>query len=45
MRAGHGLDNLRARLAARFGAGASLEVGRRDGGTRVTVALPRAGLA
>jgi two-component system, LytTR family, sensor histidine kinase AlgZ len=44
MRAGHGLDNLRARLAARFGAGASLEVGRRDGGTRVTVALPRAGL-
>src|SRR5205823_13797135 len=40
MRAGHGLDNLRARLAARFGAGASLEVGRRDGGTRVTVALP-----
>src|SRR5207302_1574771 len=28
MRAGHGLDNLRARLAARFGAGASLEVGR-----------------
>src|SRR5436190_520580 len=45
MRAGHGLDNLRARLAARFGAGASLEVGRRDGGTRVTVALPRARLA
>jgi len=45
MRAGHGLDNLRARLAARFGAGARLEVGRRDGGTRVTVAVPRAGLA
>src|SRR3989442_1255988 len=45
MRAGHGLDNLRGRLAARFGADASLEIGRRDGGTLVTVALPRAGLS
>src|SRR2546425_403656 len=45
MRAGHGLDNLRGRLAARFGTDASLEIGRRDGGTLVTVALPRAGLS
>jgi len=45
IRAGHGLDNLRGRLAARFGADASLEIGRRDGGTLVTVALPRAGLS
>jgi hypothetical protein len=43
LRAGHGLDNLRARLAARFGAGASLGIGRRDDGTLVTVSLPRAG--
>jgi len=43
LRAGHGLDNLRDRLAARFGADASLEIGRRDGGTLVTVALPRPG--
>jgi len=43
IRPGHGLDNLRARLAARFGAAAALEVGRRDGGTLVTVALPRPG--
>src|SRR6267143_1751276 len=35
MRPGHGLDNLRARLAARFGAAAALEVGRRDGGALV----------
>src|SRR5205823_913254 len=40
MRAGHGLDNLRARLAARFGAGASLEVGRRDGGFQVVERIP-----
>jgi LytS/YehU family sensor histidine kinase len=40
---GHGLDNLRGRLAARFGADASLEVGRRDGGMRVTLTLPRPG--
>ncbi len=42
MRPGHGLDNLRGRLAARFGADAALEVARRDGGTLVTVSLPRA---
>jgi sensor histidine kinase YesM len=40
MRAGHGLDNLRARLAARYGGDASLEIGRHDGGTLVTVVLP-----
>jgi len=44
LRAGHGLDNLRGRLAARFGADASLAIGRRDGGTLVTPALPRAGM-
>jgi two-component system, LytTR family, sensor histidine kinase AlgZ len=44
MRPGHGLDNLRGRLAARFGDRASLEVGRRDGGTVVTVSLPRAAM-
>ena len=43
-RPGHGLDNLRDRLAARFGAQASLEIGRRDGGTTVTVSLPRAAM-
>jgi len=42
MRPGHGLDTLRARLAARFGADASLCVARQDGGTLVTVLLPRA---
>jgi signal transduction histidine kinase len=41
MRAGHGLDNLRGRLAARFGADATLEIGRRDGGALVTMSLPR----
>jgi two-component system, LytTR family, sensor histidine kinase AlgZ len=39
---GHGLETLQGRLAARFGPAASLTVGRRDGGTVVTVALPRA---
>lgn len=42
IRPGHGLDNLRGRLAARFGADASVEITRRDGGTVVTVALPSA---
>ena len=41
MRAGHGLDNLRDRLAARFGPGARIDVGRQDDGTLVTVTLPR----
>src|SRR5262249_27417093 len=44
MRPGHGLDTLRARLAARFGADASLSVARRDGGMLVTVTLPHAGI-
>ena len=44
MRPGRGLDTLRARLAARFGADASLSVTRRDGGTLVTVTLPHAGI-
>ena len=38
---GHGLDNLKGRLAARFGAAAALTIARHDGGTLVTVALPR----
>ncbi|HEV8586718.1 MAG TPA: histidine kinase [Methylomirabilota bacterium] len=42
LRPGHGLDILRGRLAARFGAEASLEIARRDGGTLVSVSLPRA---
>ena len=40
---GHGLDGLRGRLDGRFGGAARLTVGRRDGGTVVTVALPRGG--
>jgi signal transduction histidine kinase len=40
-RPGHGLDILRGRLAARFGTDATLEVTRRDGGTLVTLSLPR----
>jgi len=40
---GHGLENLQSRLTARFGAGAGLSVGRRDGGTLVTIVLPRSG--
>jgi LytS/YehU family sensor histidine kinase len=44
VRPGHGLDNLRDRLAARFGAQASLQIGCRDGGTTVTVSLPRAAM-
>ena len=38
---GHGLDNLQGRLAGRFGSAAALTVARRDGGTLVTVSLPR----
>jgi signal transduction histidine kinase len=40
--AGHGLDNLRARLAARYGGAATLSVERREGGTLITIALPLA---
>jgi signal transduction histidine kinase len=45
MRPGHGLESLRARLAARFGPAAGLQIARHDGGTRVTLTLPRAALA
>jgi signal transduction histidine kinase len=38
---GHGLDNLRARLAARFGDAARLRVDHRGDGVLVTVSLPR----
>ncbi|MBI2206745.1 MAG: histidine kinase [Candidatus Rokubacteria bacterium] len=40
-RAGHGLDMLRSRLAARFGDAASITVTRAGGGTLVAVAVPR----
>jgi len=40
VRPGHGLDSLRQRLAARFGDTAALTIGRRDGGTLVTLSLP-----
>ena len=40
VRPGHGFDSLRQRLAGRFGAAAALTVGRRDGGTLVTLSLP-----
>ena len=39
---GHGLENLQSRLSARFGGAAALGVSRSDGGTLVTVSLPRA---
>ena len=38
--AGHGLDNLRSRLAALFGSAAELRVGRTDGRTTVTFHVP-----
>jgi LytS/YehU family sensor histidine kinase len=40
---GHGLDNLKGRLAARFGTAATFTVAPHDGGTLVTVAMPHAG--
>jgi two-component system, LytTR family, sensor histidine kinase AlgZ len=43
IRDGHGLDNLKARLAGRFGSAATLAVARRDGGTLVSVSMPRNG--
>jgi LytS/YehU family sensor histidine kinase len=42
MRPGHGLENLQARLTARFGTAACLAIGRSAGGTLVTLSLPRA---
>jgi sensor histidine kinase YesM len=41
IRPGHGLDNLQARLTARFGPSARLTVERQEAGTLVTVSLPR----
>jgi two-component system, LytTR family, sensor histidine kinase AlgZ len=41
IRPGHGLENLQARLTARFGATARLDVDRQPSGTLVTVTLPR----
>ena len=38
---GHGLENLQSRLLGRFGDAAKLGVGRRDGGSVVTLSLPR----
>ena len=40
---GHGLDNLRGRLAARFGAAATFTIAPHDGGTLVTVVMPHTG--
>jgi len=40
LRAGHGLESLRGRLAARFGDAATLAIGRAEGGTMVTLSLP-----
>ena len=41
IRPGHGLENLQARLAARFGAAARLSIERHAEGTLVSVSLPR----
>ena len=41
LRPGHGLESLQARLQARYGDAATLKIVARDGGTQVTVALPR----
>ncbi len=41
IRPGHGLENLQARLTARFGDAARLAIERSAGGTLVTVCLPR----
>ncbi len=42
---GHGLETLRARLAALFGAAGALEIAGTAGGARVTVRLPATGAA
>ena len=42
LRPGHGLETLQERLTARYGDAARVEVGRRDGGTLVTVSVPAA---
>jgi len=38
---GHGLDNLKGRLAARFGGAATMTIAPRDDGTLITVTMPR----
>ncbi|HXJ78555.1 MAG TPA: histidine kinase [Candidatus Methylomirabilis sp.] len=43
MTPGHGLDNLRGRLAARFGSAGTLGTAREDGGCLVTLTVPRLG--
>ena len=40
---GHGLENVQGRLAARFGAEGALSVTREEGGTLVSLAMPRSG--
>ena len=45
LQAGHGLNNLQGRLHARYGEAAALSIEPRDGGTLVTVTLPRLRLA
>jgi hypothetical protein len=40
---GHGLENLRSRLAERYGPTATLEVAPSEGGVQVSVSLPRRG--
>ena len=40
---GHGLENLKARLAERYGPAATLEVAPSDRGVQVSVSLPRRG--
>jgi two-component system, LytTR family, sensor histidine kinase AlgZ len=41
LRPGHGLENLQARLHARYGEAAALSIEPREGGTLVTVTVPR----
>jgi two-component system, LytTR family, sensor histidine kinase AlgZ len=43
IRPGHGLENLQARLTARFGSSAHLTIEPHAGGTLVTILLPRVG--
>ncbi|HYM13689.1 MAG TPA: ATP-binding protein, partial [Bryobacterales bacterium] len=42
---GHGLENLQARLATLFGAGAKLEVRPSEGGGSVVISLPQTQMA
>ena len=40
---GHGLDNVKGRLAARYRGAATIAIAPRDGGTLITVTMPRTG--